>query len=236
MRLFFFTSADDYYRQAAEILIASGKRFGREIHFFEMPAGEMWNRYKVKLLSGDLPPADKYIYLDADTVMTCEGDWESEECIGVADMLYYMEEKKRLEYTMSFIRNHTCVVGEGKGYEYVCQLWREFNFPVWCNSGVVVLPAEVRVAFMECWRQWMENIDSHCEKGFIEGDEYPLVFARQEFGLPFLPPRFNGMCKAQPIYDWHVLIHADGNVSGEKRLPYTKAVERILDGQEKAKD
>ena len=236
MRLFFFTSADDYYRQAAEILIASGKYFGREIHFFEMPAGEMWNRYKVKLLSGDLPPADKYIYLDADTVMTCEGDWESEECIGVADMLYYMEEKKRLEYTMSFIRNHTCVVGEGKGYEYVCQLWREFNFPVWCNSGVVVLPAEVRVAFMECWRQWMENIDSHCEKGFIEGDEYPLVFARQEFGLPFLPPRFNGMCKAQPIYDWHVLIHADGNVSGEKRLPYTKAVERILDGQEKAKD
>lgn len=231
MNLFFFTSADEYYKPAAKILIASGKKFGREIHFFDMPTGEIWNRYKVKLLSeANLPPADKYIYLDSDTVMTGPGDWENEECQGVADVLYYMEENQRIIQTMGFIRNHTLLKGEVKGFEYILQLWREFKFPVWCNSGVVVLMAETRLPFMNCWLQWMENIDSHCEKGYISGDEYPLVFARLEFDLPLLPPRFNGMCKSQPIYDWHVLIHADGNVSGEKKLPYIQAIEKVLNG------
>lgn len=231
MKLFFFTSADEYYRKAAEILIASGKRFGREIHFFEMPAGEMWNRYKIKILAGDLPEADKYIYFDADTVMTCAGDWESDECLGVADVLYYMKEDQRIKYTMSFIRNHTCNIGEGKGFEYICEKWREMDLPVWCNSGVVVLTAKMRMPFMDCWSEWMKKLDEQCERDFIDGDEYPLMFARQEFNLSILPPRFNGMCKSQPIYDWHVLIHADGNVTGEKRIPYDQAVKKIIEEQ-----
>jgi len=234
MNLFFFTAADDdpVYRLKTEILITSGKKYGRDIHLFDIPKDQAWNRYKPKLINSlDLPGVDKYIYLDSDTVLTGPGDWESEECQGVADVLYYMKEDQRIKYTMSFIRNHTCNIGEGKGFEYVCEKWREMDLPVWCNSGVTVLPAEIHLSFTALWLEWMAKIDKHCEKGDIEGDEYPLMFARQEFDLPFLPPRFNGMCKSQPIYDWHVLLHADGNVTGEKRIPYDRAVKKIIEEQ-----
>jgi len=236
MNLFFFTAADDNCKREAEILIASGKRFGREIHFFDIPEGEMPERYKVKLLADpDLPKADKYIYIDSDAVMTGPGDWEDEECQGVADIFYNCPEQ-RLKQTMGLIRNNTTVVGEVKGYEFFCELWRLLENPVFCNSGVTVLTDKDRLPFMTNWLKWMEMIDGHCQRGYFFGDEAPLMFARHFFDLPFLPPRFNGLCKWQPIYEWHVLIHADGNVTGEKRLPYTNAVERILDGQEKAKD
>lgn len=230
MNLFFFTAADENCRREAEILIASGKYFGREIHYFDIPEGEMPERYKVKLLAGELPRADKYIYLDSDTVMRSAGDWESEECQGVADIFYHCPEQREKQ-TMGLIRNNTTVVGEVKGYEYFCELWRTMEYPFLCNSGVVVLTAETRLDFMNCWLRWMEKIDSHCGRGYFFGDEAPLMFARQEFDLPLLPPRFNGLCKWQPIYDWHILIHADGNVSGEKRIPYIRAVERILQSE-----
>lgn len=228
MNLYFFTAADDYYKHESEILIESGLRYGREVHFYPIPAGKQWQRYKVELLASDLPPADKYIYLDSDTVFTCRGDWEADECVGVGDVLYYADEGVRLKQTKGFMRNWTAVVGEGTGYEYICKLWALLDLPVWCNSGVTVLPAELRMPFVRSWQAWMNKIDEHCEKGIMIGDEAPLCFARQMFGLPFLPARFNGLCKWQPVsLDTHVLIHADGNVTGEKKLPYIRAVEKM---------
>lgn len=230
MNLFFFTAADanPVYRREAEILIESGHRHDRSIHFFDIPDGEMWNRYKVWLLDrDDLPAADRYIYLDSDCILTGTGDWESDDCQGVADVLYYCDEPNRHRHTNGFMRNHTVVIGEGRGYEFVHRLWRERQFPIWCNSGVVVLDAEVRRPFCGLWKEWMQRIDAECEKGFMVGDEAALMFARAEFDLPLLPPRFNWMLKWQPVRPDAVLIHADGNVTGPKRQPYIDAVDRL---------
>jgi hypothetical protein len=182
----------------------------------------------VELLAGDLPEADRYICLDGDTIMTGPGDWESGDCRGVMDVLYYMNEPDRLKHTHAFIKNHTLLDGDPGAYEFILSLWRERQCPIWPNSGVVVLDAEIRLPFAECWKRWMAMIDGHCDKGFVVGDEAPATFARQEFDLPLLAPRFNGCCKWQTIYDWHVLLHADGNVTGEKRIPYDRAVEDLI--------
>jgi len=232
MNCFFFTYVDKNpkYRRDAEILIASGRKFGREIHLFEIPEGAMWNRYKVQLIASDLPEADRYICLDSDTVLTCHGDWEADDCQGVTDILYYMDEPDRLKYTHSFIKNHTLLDGDAKAYEYILDLWRRLECPRWYNSGVVVLDAGIRLNFCDIWNHWMDLVDSHCSAGYVVGDEAPLMFMMHEIDGPRLPPRFNGLCKWQQIYDWHVLIHADGNVTGEKRVPYNLAVERVLDG------
>jgi hypothetical protein len=231
MNLYFFTAVDrnPAYRREADILIASGKKYGRDIHLYDIPDGEVWNRYKVKLIASELPAADRYIYLDGDTVLTCRGDWEAGDCQGVSDILYFCPEL-RDKHTKAFIRNHTVLDGDPGAYEYILKIWREMNFPIWCNSGVVVLDAGTRLPFTTVWQKWMDRIDAHCDKGMVVGDEAPCMFARQEFGLPFLPQRFNGLCKWQPIYDWHVLIHADGNVGGAKRIPYNNAVEKVLNG------
>ena len=230
MKLFFFTAVDKnpVYRKEADILIASGKKYGRDIHLYDIPDSEIWNRYKVKLLASGLPEADRYIYLDGDTVLTCHGDWEADDCQGVSDVLYYMTEPDRHKHTHSFIKNHTLLDGDPGAYEYILGLWRQMDCPIWPNSGVVVLDDEIRLPFTAIWQKWMDQVDSHCDKGQVVGDEGPCMFARQEFGLPFLPQRFNGLCKWQTIYDWHVLIHADGNVGGEKRIPYDDAVAKVL--------
>ena len=231
MNCFFFTYVDKNpkYRADADILIRSGKRFGRDIHLFEIPEGAMWNRYKVELLAGELPEADRYICLDSDTIMTGPGDWEAEDCQGVMDILYYMDESLRHRHTHAFIKNHTLLDGDPGAYEYILNLWREMNFPVWPNSGVVVLDAGIRPFFMSAWSEWMRRIDAHCDKGYVVGDEAPCMFARHEFDFPLLPPRFNGCCKWQPITGEHVLLHADGNVTGEKRIPFNNAVLDLLD-------
>lgn len=230
MNCFFFTYVDDNpkYRRDAEILIKSGKKFGRDIHLYEIPGGAMWNRYKVELLAGELPEADRYICLDSDTVMTCHGDWEADDCQGVMDILYYMDEPNRHKYTYSFIKNHTLLDGDRGAHDFIYDLWQRLDFPIWPNSGVVVLDADVRLHFARCWKKWMKIIDSHADAGFVVGDEAPCTFARHTFDLPLLPPRFNGCCKWQEIHDWHVLLHADGNVTGEKRRPFDDAVARVL--------
>lgn len=222
VKLFFFTIADENRRdEAKEILIASGKHFGREIHLFDIPKGWIWDQYKRKLLADPgLAKADKYIYLDSDTVMTKHGDWESEQCQGVMDVFYFCPEQRK-KHTMGFLRTL-------KTFEYVYDLWTKFDYPIWCNSGVVVLKADVRINFMRCWIKWQETIDKYCENNFWCGEEASLMFARHFFGLPLLPPQFNGICKSQPIYDWHVLLHAAANPSKEKKLPYTNAIKRIL--------
>ena len=189
----------------------------------------MWNRYKVELLAGELPAADRYVCLDSDTILTGPGDWESDDCQGVMDILYYMEPPDRDKHTKAFIRNHTLLDGDAAAYEYILALWREKHCPIWPNSGVVVLDAAIRLPFVECWQRWMAEIDAHCDRGFVVGDEAPCMFALQEFGLPLLPPRFNGCCKWQPIDDSHVLLHADGNVTGDKRIPYNRAVESLIE-------
>jgi len=226
MEIYFFTAVDENpdYRREADILQASGRAYGRQIHRHEIPACQRWNRYKVDLLLTDLPAADRYVYLDSDTVLTGPGDWEADDCQGVADVLYYMDEPHRLKHTAGFMRNHTTCIGDGPAWDYVAALWHEQHEPIWCNSGVVVLDAAIRRPFCRLWKDRLTDIDGHCARGFVEGDEYALCFARAEFGLPLLPPRFNGMCKWQPIYPWHVLIHADGNVGWPKRQPYTAAV------------
>jgi hypothetical protein len=230
MNIFFFTYVDDNpkYRQEAEYLIKSGAKFGRKIHLYEIPEGEMWNRYKVKLLARtDLPKADRYVCLDSDTVLTCKGDWEAPDCQGMMDILYFTP-ATRDKHTVAFIRNHTLLDDDPGGYEYILDLWRKSYCPYWPNSGVVVLDDHIRLDFAACWQKWMEHIDSHCDKGYVVGDEGPATFAIAEYGLPWLPPRFNGCCKWQPIHPWHVLIHADGSVTGDLRKPYNKAVEAIL--------
>ena len=235
MDLYFFCAVDEnpIYRREAEILIESGRTFGREIHLYDIPATEVWNRYKVNLFLADLPPADRYIYLDSDCCLTGPGDWEAPDCLGVCDVLYYCNTLDRSRHTKGFMRNHTLLVGEKKGYDYLVQLYLEHGSPPWCNSGVVVLSAADRLPFARVWKDWMNPIDAQCEKGFMVGDEGALLVARQEYGLPLLPPRFNGMCKWQPIFDWHVLIHADGNVGGPKRQPYLDALQRVRNLKEK---
>ena len=231
MKIFFFTYVDQNpkYRAEADILIRSGRRFGRDIHLFEIPDGAMWNRYKVDLLAGELPPADRYVCLDSDTILTGPGDWEADDCQGVMDILYYCDDHERDKHTKAFIRNHTICAGDPGAYDCILAMWRRFKDPLWPNSGVVVLDADIRLPFAECWKRWMAEIDSHCDRGYIVGDEAPCMFARQEYGLPLLPPRFNGCCKWQPIHDGHVLLHADGNVTGPKRVPYNAAVQSLLD-------
>jgi hypothetical protein len=231
VKLFFFSAVDQSpkYRYEAELLLASGEKYGRPIHLYDIPAGELWNRYKVNLfLRDDLPKADRYVYLDGDCILNGPGDWEADDCQGVADPLYYCKSKpERCKHTSGFMRNHTVVIGEGQGYDYILQKWHEWGEPIWCNSGVVVLDEEIRLSFAMRWQAWIRQIDRHCEKGFVVGDEAPLMFARHEAGLPLLPPRFNGLCKWQQIYDWHHVIHADGNVSGDDRMPYVRAIWRI---------
>jgi hypothetical protein len=231
MNIFFFTYVDrnPKYRAEADLLIRSGRRFGREIHLFEIPEGAMWNRYKVELLAAELPAADRYVCLDSDTILTGPGDWEAGDCQGVMDILYYMDPPDRDKHTKAFIRNHTLLEGDPGAYEAILQLWRKWQCPIWPNSGVVVLDAEVRLPFARRWQEWMTMIDGRCNRGYVVGDEAPCMFARQDFGLPLLPPRFNGCCKWQPIHDWHVLLHADGNVNGAKRIPYNLAVESLLE-------
>jgi len=231
MKLFFFTGVDDNskYRQEAEWLIKSGKKYGRDIHLFDIPAGKMWNRYKVELFATKLPDADRYIYLDSDTILTCEGDWEAPDCQGVMDILYYIPQR-RAEFTHSFIKNHTLLDGDPGAYNFILAEWRRLYCPIWPNSGVVVLDADMRSKFIPIWQKWMDLVDRHCDKGQVVGDEAPCMFARNEFSLPLLPPRFNGCCKWQPIYDWHVLLHADGNVNGPKRIPYDRALKKVLNG------
>lgn len=231
-KLYFFTAANSnpVYRYEAQLLIESGKRFGRDIHFYEIPENEPWHRYKVKIIGGTLPSADKYIYFDSDCILTGPGDWESDECIGVSDVLYWCKtEPERKKHTNGFMRNHTICGGinDVAGYKKIVELWQGMNWPIWCNSGVTVLPADIRLEFAEYWKQWLHVMDVYSSNPFIIGDEAALMFARHTYGLPLLPPRFNGMCKWQQIYDWHVLIHADGNVSGQDRLPYIRAVEKL---------
>jgi hypothetical protein len=228
VNIYFFTAVDDnpVYRKEAEILLASGRKHGRKIQLYDIPKTEKWNRYKVKLLSGKLPPADRYVYLDSDCVMTCKGDWEADDCQGGSDILYYCP-KERIKHTQGFIRNHTVCDGDPGAYDFIMKTWRNFYCPSWRNSGIVVLDAEMRQRFMPVWTEWQNVMDQHSDKGEVVGDEAAFMFAAAEFGLPFLPQRFNGLCKWQTIHDWHVLIHADGNVTGEKRKPYNKAVKDL---------
>src|SRR5512146_1043799 len=147
MQIFFFTAVDQnpVYRREAEILLASGRQYGREIHLFDIPAGARWNRYKVDLLRTELPPADRYVYLDSDTVLTGPGDWEAPDCQGVADVLYWCTKYDRLRHTTGFMRNHTICDRDAPAWDYVSTLWHQWHEPIWCNSGVVVLDAAVRL-------------------------------------------------------------------------------------------
>jgi hypothetical protein len=167
--------------------------------------------------------------MDSDTVLTCRGDWESPACQGVSDILYLWPEQ-RIKHTQGFIRNHTLVAGDAPVCEFISELWQAMRFPIWPNSGVVVLNAADRIPFAKLWLEWLDLIDKQSAKGEVVGDEAACMFARHVYNLPLLPPAFNGLCKWQPIFDWHQLIHADGNVTGEKRLPYIRAVEKVLDG------
>lgn len=229
MNLYFFTAVDKnpVYRREAEILIKSGRKYGRKIHLYDIPDDKVWNRYKIELISGKLPDADRYIYMDSDCVLTCNGDWEAADCQGCSDILYYCP-NERTKHTNGFIRNHTLVAGDPGAYEYIIDTWRKMYCPPWRNSGVVVLDAAMRFKFMPIWQKWQDMLDSRSDKGEVIGDEAACMFAAAEFGLPLLPQRFNGLCKWQTIYPWHVLIHADGNVGGEKRKPYTEAVKKAI--------
>ena len=232
MKLYFFTAADanPVYRAEVQTLIASGRKHGRPIDFYEIPADACWNRHKVNILGrADLPEADKYIYLDSDCILTGPGDWEATECQGVADTLYFCP-ADRDKHTIGFMRNHTITRGEGAGFEFVYNLWDKLGRPFWPNSGVVVLSAAQRIDFCRRWRAWLDLVDSYCEKGPICGDEYALVFARHFGQWPILPPRFNWMLKWQPDRPKDCcLIHADGNVGGAKRLPYIEAAREVSD-------
>ncbi len=42
MKLYFFTAADDHYKPETEILIESGRRYDREVHFYPIPDGKQW--------------------------------------------------------------------------------------------------------------------------------------------------------------------------------------------------
>jgi len=234
MEIFFFTTVDaePNYREQAEWLLASGEKYGRKIHLFDMPSNKRWRTYKIDIMGGDLPAADKYVYIDADAILTCRGDWELDECEGMSDPLHFYP-KLRAKYTVSFMRNHTVTIGEGKGFEYIHSLWIERGEPVWVNNGVVVLKGADRLPFTHLWRQWTDRIDAACEKPPMQCNEPASMFAAAEYGLPLLPPRFNGLCKSQPIPPDGgdcVLIHADGNVTGQKRKPYDNAVARVIDG------
>ena len=228
MNIYFFTYVDDNpkYQKDAEYLIKSGKLYGRDIHLYHVPKEEHWNRYKMNLIAANLPKADRYVCLDSDTILTCKGDWDSPDCQGVMDILYFCP-NERTKHTQGFIRNHTVVAGDGPAGEFIFENWRKMHCPPWCNSGVVVLDADIRKDFCSLWFDWQRRCDEHSNKGQVIGDEAACMFARAEFGLPLLPPRFNGCCKWQPIEPWHVLLHADGNVTGQRAEPFLRELRKI---------
>jgi len=231
MNIYFFTAVDKdpVYRAEADILIRSGRQYGRKIHLHDIPDDQYWGRYKAWIIgSDDLPPADRYVYLDSDSIMTGPGDWESPKCQGVVDSLYFMDESERRKKTMSWIRCLTSSNHDGRGYYYLRRLWFGYNFPKWFNSGVVVLDAEKRIPFCKLWIEYIELLDTLSEMDHLPGDEPALMFAQYEYNLPALPPVYNWLLKYQPDPGDVRLIHADGNVSGAKREPYVNAVENLI--------
>jgi len=230
MNIYFFTAVDKdpVYRAEADILIRSGKQYGRIIHLHDIPDDQYWGRYKAWIIgSDDLPAADRYVYLDSDSIMTGPGDWESKKCQGVMDSLYFMKPGDRNKKLMSFIRCMTSCNHDGRGLIYLRRLWFGFGFPSWYNSGVVVLDAEKRIPFCKLWIEYIELLDTLSENEYLPGDEPALMFARQEFNLPILSPKYNWLLKYQPDPGGARLIHADGNVAGVKREPYVRAVENL---------
>lgn len=225
MKICFFTMYDDKYVRHAMTLVSSGVVFRRPILAFRIPTGEDWTRYKIKLFLGDeLPAAKKYVYMDADCILSAHGDWESRDCVGVADMTALHGG----DYRHTLRGFHSQFRDEENAWNRVVELFHKAGRPVWCNSGVVVLREKDRKPFAKLWMKWCKKIDSFCDSGTSWGDEVHLMFARQEYGLPILPTRFNGLCKWQSITPEHVVIHADGNVTGDKAKPYHDMVRRVF--------
>lgn len=218
MNLCFFTMANFRRYDWAYRLILSGKAVNRPIWFFRIPDNHPDpKRYKLELLYGDLLPdnADKYIYMDSDTFMLQYGDWESEEALGAVS-----EEPFHISSKWSFADN--------TGYKAYCDLFNKYNRPARVNTGLVVIPGNIRKQVGERWKYWCEYIESLCEKPMKFRDQPQFPFVMSELQIPVLPPRFCAIIKRENIKPEHIAIHASGHPAGNDLDKYMGAANSLL--------
>jgi len=225
MDICFYTMANDNRLEWARHLVSSGDVVDRPVWMFRIPPDHKDpKRYKIELLGSDLlPEADKYVYLDADSIMLKHGDWESDDCIGA-----------KHEHWGNAGQYYKALRGEQARRMYI-DLYNQSGRPLRMNSGLVVLSAGIRHEFAERWQYWNERIDSfsdHPERAKIR-DQIGFAYVFEEFGLPALPERFCCLPKSEPFRDDHIMIHAAGKPSGAAIAPYTNAVNSLLGGSMK---
>lgn len=215
----FFTMADKAMIDQARSLILSGDIAGRPIWFYRIPADHPDpKRYKLELLASDLlPDADKYVYIDADSLMLKHGDWESGECLGAKYEHWGTGDGYENVFT-------------GTGFDVFRRLHKEYGSPPRLNSGLVVLPGNIRKQFAKDWLDWCHKIDALSSEWLWIRDQMGYMFAHKQYNLPVLPERFSCIVKREKLTEKYISLHAAGHPKGEARKQYTDAIDRILGG------
>jgi hypothetical protein len=224
MDCFFWTAANAKYRGEAQILIRSGRRFGIDIHCLPIPEQSPPWRYKSRQWL-DLPDAERYVYFDSDCILARPADWQAEDCLGASRMWWQQSRPAEIAWTRRTVQDH--LRGDGAGRSAILALHEARGSPAWANSGVMVLTARQRREFIPLWLEWIARTDELILPQNRWGDEVGLMFAKSDYGLPDLPGQYNWLLKWQHGVEQAVVIHADGHVSGTKRVPYERAIEDL---------
>jgi hypothetical protein len=219
MKICFFTMANESMMAQARHLILSGDIAGRPIWFFRIPEDHPDpKRYKLELLMGDLlPDADKYVYLDADSLMLQYGDWEAGDCWGAK----YEHWGRGSGYGNVFT---------GTGFDKFLALYKEYGSPPRLNSGCVVLSGKIRKQFAVDWLEFCLRIDAMSSEWLWIRDQMGYMFAHMKYRLPILPARFSCIVKREILGDHYISLHAAGHPKGAALAQYTHAIDRILGG------
>ena len=219
MNICFFTMANEAMMGMARSLIISGDVVGQPIWFYRIPEDHPDpKRYKLYLLRSDLlPEADKYVYIDADSLMLKPGDWEAGDCWGAK----YEHWGRGDGYGNVFT---------GTGFSDFLKLYKKHGSPPRLNSGLVVLSGKMRKQFAEDWLEWCLKIDALSSEWLWIRDQMGYMFAHTKYRLPILPERFSCIVKREKLTDKYVSIHAAGHPKGAALKQYTDAVDRLLGG------
>ena len=220
MKLCFFCFATGGQRgklRLARELIASADTAGRQIWFFRPPVDCVEKkRYKIELLRGNLlPEADKYIYLDCDSLMLKHGDWESDKVFGA-----------RLERP----RSHHLNFKDEESREHFIHLTKT-NAKQEANTGVVVVSAEERVKVAERWQYWCDYVDALLSKRSQTRDQFHFRFVRYDLDIGELPKEYNcyPTCGEEP--GEFGAIHAHYTAWPRSKRWYYPHMERVVGPQ-----
>jgi len=175
-------------------------------------------------MGDDLPEADKYVFLDADTLFLKHGDWESDECFGAVSEEHLWPRQGLIERDL--MRNFDSIEGRQAFYA----LYETYGKPHRCNSGCIVLPADIRKEVGRLWKKWCDKLDALTEKPSKQRCQMQFGFVMAELNLPILPSRFSAFVKKEDVRPDHVLIHAAGKPGPPAVQRYHDAVQRVLGG------